>query len=243
MARSYADIARELLRNEGMDGGIYGGDDSDLGEAFGADEDPSIEGFLSDVIKETGGFEDANLNGSKDVASESDVESDDSDAESPFVIGKGHESDATEDYDSDVESTTGSVVIPDAEETGGFEETQSPGIMGGHGRVYAKLTPAKINVGVSKVVSENSNISVHGEAGANGVTIGFNKPITTPLADGYPNANISGHLSTETGWGTNIDKSTTLLGGEDFGFSEFVTEDSAEGVSAGINQMVDSIYM
>jgi hypothetical protein len=113
MKHSYADIANQLLYNEGMDGAINGGydsdSDSDLGEVYGADEDPGIEGFLSDL----------NLDG--DDANTLDVDTntlggDDAkpfDERSPFVIFNSDYEDSgdkkSSSYDDKEYTTTSSI--------------------------------------------------------------------------------------------------------------------------------------
>lgn len=214
MSRSYSDIAEELIHNEGLDGEFYGGNDSDMDEVFGTNEDPSIKGFLDDVMVEVGGFEDTNLTGAREP--ESEAESDNE--KSPFVVLGKEEDDMDEEDMDEEESVKGSFVIPEN------EPVKVSGV---------ELNPEDVAESVTKSF-RTSSYSSFPDASITG-RISSSDVVSFRDSKDFNNEILGGGAEVSVG-GSKEEESEEV--------SEFVTDKGPIGeFSAGISRMIENIYM
>lgn len=183
MSNSYAAIA-EMLKEGGMDGGIYGGDD-ETHEMFGSsDPDPAVEGFLSDIV---GG--DINIFGGTGLLPNIEDHSED-DGEhpdfSPFVTA-GNE-DVIEDpvfddiMESDEDDTTGGTYIPETPEEEHREEPESVDEL--KKESISKFDGAFEVIGDAEE-SEDKSEFVTGSTSGGGEVSDISKGITDAVSDIY----------------------------------------------------------
>jgi hypothetical protein len=184
MSTSYAALA-EMLKDDGMYGGIYGGGDETHDMFVSTSLDPAVEGFLSDVI---GG--DINIFGGIGLLSNIEDHDEDDDShpdESPFIIaGKEDEYIIEDPVFDDImepyEGTTGVIYKPETPEEEHREGSESV-------KELEKETTYEFE-GASEVMEEGEEPEYFSEFVINSVSRGgrvsdISKGITGSVSDIY----------------------------------------------------------